>query len=177
VCDATSLSKTDDAELSWIAQHQPEIEEPPISAFVAPLLIYVLTPILGVLVFLALVHKMRSAMIVSPPIIPFFILFFTLGGCLTVLLTAWFLGVVEFSLARNGLPDLYCPCTQGLYVLAPSYSTHPVEVSCMCVLPRHGVHLLNCHRCAFGIRDSLWHELAKHRPQFAHVGQASESVR
>jgi hypothetical protein len=90
VCDATSLSKTDDAELSWIAQHQPEIEEPPISAFVAPLLIYVLTPILGVLVFLALVHKMRSAMVVSPPIIPFFILFFTLGGCLTVLLTAWF---------------------------------------------------------------------------------------
>jgi hypothetical protein len=29
-------------------------------------------------------------MVVSPPVVPFFVLFFTLGGWLLVLLTAWF---------------------------------------------------------------------------------------
>jgi hypothetical protein len=67
-----------------------DLEEPAISTFITPLLIYVFTPILGVGVFWALIHKMRSAMVVSPPVVPYFILFFTLGGWLTVLLTVWF---------------------------------------------------------------------------------------
>jgi hypothetical protein len=67
-----------------------DLEESAISTFITPLLIYVLTPILGVGVFWALIHKMRSAMVVSPPVVPYFILFFTLGGWLTVLLTVWF---------------------------------------------------------------------------------------
>jgi hypothetical protein len=54
------------------------------------LFIYVVTPIVGLLAYWALLRKMRNVNVVSPPEIPFFILFFTLGGCLTVLLTVWF---------------------------------------------------------------------------------------
>jgi hypothetical protein len=46
-------------------------------------------PIIGLLSFWALIRKMRSEDVVSPPVIPFFILFFTFGGWLQVLLTAW----------------------------------------------------------------------------------------
>ena len=45
---------------------------------------------MGVGLFWALVLKMRNARLVSSPVVPFFILFFTLGGWLTVLLTVWF---------------------------------------------------------------------------------------
>jgi hypothetical protein len=51
--------------------------------------IYILVPITGALAFLALIRKMRSKGVVSPPEIPMFILFFTFGGWLEVLLTAW----------------------------------------------------------------------------------------
>jgi hypothetical protein len=55
----------------------------------APLFIYILVPIIGVLAFWLLIRKMRGKGVVSPPEIPFFILFFTFGGWLQVLLTAW----------------------------------------------------------------------------------------
>jgi hypothetical protein len=51
--------------------------------------IYILVPIIGVLAFWVLIRKMRSNGVVSPPEFPFFILFFTFGGWLEVLLTAW----------------------------------------------------------------------------------------
>jgi len=54
-----------------------------------PFSIYILMPIIGLLAFWALIRKMRSEGVVSPPEIPFFILFFTFGGWLQVLLTAW----------------------------------------------------------------------------------------
>lgn len=57
---------------------------------VVPISIYVLTPIMGLLAFWALIRKMRSEGVVSPPEIHFLVLFFTLGGWLLVLLTAWF---------------------------------------------------------------------------------------
>ena len=57
---------------------------------VAPLAIYIFLPVLGVAIYLALVWHMRRMGVVSPPTLAYFILFFTLGGWLQVLLTAWF---------------------------------------------------------------------------------------
>ena len=51
--------------------------------------IYVVTPLLGVAAYALLLRKMRASGIESPPTVPFFILFLTLGGWLLVLLTAW----------------------------------------------------------------------------------------
>ena len=82
--------RTVDVELSYGPSHTNQSEEPAIPTFVTPLLIYVLTPIVGLSAYLVLLKRMRSANVISPPDVPFFILFFTLGGCLTVLLTAWF---------------------------------------------------------------------------------------
>jgi hypothetical protein len=52
--------------------------------------IYVVTPLLGVAAYAMLLRKMSAARVDSPPTIAFFVLFFTLGGWLLVLLTAWF---------------------------------------------------------------------------------------
>jgi hypothetical protein len=65
-------------------------EECTISNLLTPLSIYVLTSILGLLVYFALIRTMRSTKVVSAPELPFFILFFTSGGWLLVLLTVWF---------------------------------------------------------------------------------------
>jgi hypothetical protein len=45
---------------------------------------------MGLFGFWMLVRRMRSASIPSPPVVPYFILFATLGGWLLVLLTAYF---------------------------------------------------------------------------------------
>jgi hypothetical protein len=99
-----------------------DLEEPAISTFITPLLIYVLTPILGVGVFWALIHKMRSAMVVSPPVVPYHSFFHTrrLVDCAAYGLV---LGVVGHGLAGNAVFDPRCSYTHGIYVLAPPYST------------------------------------------------------
>lgn len=51
--------------------------------------IYVVTPLLGLAAYAILIQRMKRARIDSPPNAPFFILFFTFGGWLLVLLTAW----------------------------------------------------------------------------------------
>jgi hypothetical protein len=45
--------------------------EPAIAIVLAPFSIYVFTPILGLLTYWALVRKMRTSMVVSPPAVPF----------------------------------------------------------------------------------------------------------
>jgi hypothetical protein len=60
-----------------------------VPAFLTAFSIYIVMPLLGLLAYAMLLRKMRSARIVLPPTIPFFILFFTLGGWLLVLLTVW----------------------------------------------------------------------------------------
>jgi hypothetical protein len=51
--------------------------------------IYLVTPLLGLAAYAILMQTMRRARVDSPPTVPFFILFFTFGGWLLVLLTAW----------------------------------------------------------------------------------------
>jgi hypothetical protein len=94
-------------------RHNEPSEEPAISTFVTPLLIYVLTPIVGLSAYLVLLQRMKSANVVSPPNVPFFILFFTLGGCLTVLLTAWF-WEWSGSVTGSALFDLNCARAHGM---------------------------------------------------------------
>jgi hypothetical protein len=53
-----------------------------------PIAIYIFLPILGIAGYWILVQWMRRAGVPLPPVIPFFVLFFTLGGWLQVLLTA-----------------------------------------------------------------------------------------
>jgi hypothetical protein len=57
-----------------------------VMAFLA---IYIFLPALGVAVYLFLIRHMRRIGVASPPALAYFILFFTLGGWLQVLLTAW----------------------------------------------------------------------------------------
>ena len=56
---------------------------------VAPFAIYIFLPALGVAVYLFLIQHMRRTGVASPPTIAYFLLFFTVGGWLQVLLTAW----------------------------------------------------------------------------------------
>ena len=56
----------------------------------APAAIYILLPIVGIVAYCALIQRMRLTGVPSPPVFPFFILFFTFGGWLQVLLTAQF---------------------------------------------------------------------------------------
>jgi hypothetical protein len=51
--------------------------------------IYIVTPMLGLAAYAALIQKMKRMRIDSPPTVSFFILFFTFGGWLLVALTAW----------------------------------------------------------------------------------------
>lgn len=57
---------------------------------VIPVSIYVVMPIIGISAFWLLIRRMRREGVVAPPEVAFFILFFTVGGWLQVLLTAWF---------------------------------------------------------------------------------------
>jgi hypothetical protein len=76
------------------------------------------------------------------------------------------LGVVGASVAGCGIPNLCCPCTHRVFVLAASCSTFSVEVSRMRVLHEHCIHLSYRRRCALGMRDPLWYAVAvKHVPQ------------
>ena len=55
----------------------------------APFAIYILLPALGVAVYLVLIWRMRRIGVPSPPRLAYFVLFFTVGGWLQVLLTVW----------------------------------------------------------------------------------------
>ncbi len=54
----------------------------------APLLIYIVLTIVGLLAFWGLIRIMRGSGVASPPVLAYFVLFFTLGGWAQVLLTA-----------------------------------------------------------------------------------------
>ena len=57
--------------------------------FLTVFFIFVVTPLPGVATYAMLLRKMVAARIDSPPTVPFSVLFFTLGGWVLVLLTAW----------------------------------------------------------------------------------------
>lgn len=61
-----------------------------LSEIIIAIAIHLLVPLLGIVAFLLLCHRMKRAQIPSPPFFPYFILFGTLGGWLLVLLTALF---------------------------------------------------------------------------------------
>lgn len=56
----------------------------------APVVIYVFLPIIGTVSYWALAQWMRRKGVPSPPELAFVVLFFTWGGFLQVVLTAWF---------------------------------------------------------------------------------------
>jgi hypothetical protein len=64
----------------------------PVLQLIAAVAIHLVIPLMGVFTFWKLYRRMRDANIPAPPIIPCFILFFTLGGWLLVVLTGflWF---------------------------------------------------------------------------------------
>jgi hypothetical protein len=103
-----------------------------------PFLIYVVVPIVGLLAFWALLGAMRHRGISSPPVNAFFILFFTIGGWLEVLLTVW---LWEWSgMASLGM----------LYLLLIA----PVLTGVMCWRLRTQRGLSGFHRCAFFLNGS-----------------------
>ena len=97
------------------------------------LFIYGVTPFLGMAAYALLLQKMSILKIDSPPTISFFILFFTLGGWLLVILTAW---LWEWSgMASLGM----------LYLLLVA----PVLTSVMFWKLRSQRTLSRFHQCAF----------------------------
>jgi hypothetical protein len=52
------------------------------------LAIHIAVPLLGVVLFLLLCSRMKRAGVTAPPFVPWFILFFSIGGWLLVALTA-----------------------------------------------------------------------------------------
>ncbi len=101
--------------------------------FLTVFAIYVVTPLLGLAAYAILIRTMRGARVDSPPTIPFFILFFTFGGWLLVLLTAW---LWEWSgMASIGM----------LYLLLIA----PVLTAAMFWRLRSQRALSGFHRCAF----------------------------
>jgi hypothetical protein len=58
--------------------------------FVRGILVHLVVPLAGLLVFLWLRNKMREAQIERPPVIPLFIIFATYGGWLMIALTLLF---------------------------------------------------------------------------------------
>lgn len=61
-----------------------------LSKVITAVVIHLLVPLLGVVAFLWLCHRMWRAQIPSPPFFSYFVLFGTFGGWLLVLLTALF---------------------------------------------------------------------------------------
>jgi len=57
---------------------------------ISPLFIYIVVPIVGVVFYLMLRKRMISKDVVNPPIREMFIIFFTYGGLLTLILTTFF---------------------------------------------------------------------------------------
>jgi len=57
---------------------------------ISPLLIYVIVPIVGVIIYLILRRRMIFKSVIKPPIWEMFIIFFTYGGLLTLILTVFF---------------------------------------------------------------------------------------
>ncbi len=55
------------------------------------IIIYIILPFIGLVIFLRLRKKMENEKIMSPPILAYFIIFFNYGGLLTVVLTNYFL--------------------------------------------------------------------------------------
>lgn len=54
------------------------------------IVIHIVVPLVGVAFFLALCFRMRKARIPSPPFVPWFIIFFSVGGWLLIALTVFF---------------------------------------------------------------------------------------
>ncbi len=65
------------------------------------LVVHFIVPVIGVLLFIFLCHKIRKQNIPHPPIVPWFNLFFTYGGFTTVILT-------EFLWVWSGMASLGC---------------------------------------------------------------------
>ena len=59
---------------------------------ITPLVIYLLIPLAGVIYYLTLNKRMKVQKITDPPMIAMFIIFFTYGGLLTLILTSFFGG-------------------------------------------------------------------------------------